>query len=60
MRLLDAMSTRAGRAPDRLATISGLAPDRVRAELGLLELDGLARLRPSGWIRTVPDEAVAR
>jgi len=57
MRLLDAMSTRAGRAPDQLSTISGLAPDRVRAELGLLELEGLARLRPSGWIRTVPDGA---
>ena len=55
MRLLDAMSTTAGRAPDRLATLSGLAPDRVRAELGQLELDGRVRLRPSGWIRTVPE-----
>lgn len=60
MRLLDAMSTRAGRDPDRLSTISGLAPDRVRAELGLLELEGLARRRPSGWIRTVPEKAAAR
>jgi DNA processing protein len=53
VRLLDAMSTTSGRAPDRLAAISGLAPDRVRAELGLLELEGLVRRRPSGWIRTV-------
>jgi DNA processing protein len=60
MRLLDAMSTRAGRPPEQLAKISGLAPDRIRAELGLLELEGLARLRPSGWIRTVPEEAAAR
>ncbi len=57
MRLLDAMSTKAGRSPDALATISGLAPDRVRAELGLLELEGLVRLRPSGWIRTLQPTA---
>jgi len=60
MRLLDAMSTRAGRAPEQLATISGLAPDRIRAELGLLELEGFARLRPSGWVRTVPERTAAR
>ncbi|MGN6327193.1 DNA-processing protein DprA [Pseudolysinimonas sp.] len=60
MRLLDAMSTRAGRAPEQLAAISGLAPDRIRAELGLLELEGLARQRPSGWIRTVAESAAAR
>jgi DNA processing protein len=57
LRLLDAMSTRSGREPSRIATISGLAPDRVRAELGLLELEGLVRRRPSGWIRTVPEPA---
>jgi DNA processing protein len=57
LRLLDAMSTRAGRESGRIATISGLAPDRVRAELGLLELEGLVRRRPSGWVRTVPDPA---
>jgi len=57
MRLLDAMSTRSGRPSDRIATISGLAPDRVRAELGLLELEGLVRRRPAGWVRTVPERA---
>jgi DNA processing protein len=61
IRLLDAMSTTSGRPPERLAAISGLASDRVRAELGMLELEGRVRLRPSGWIRTVDDrEAVAR
>lgn len=60
-RLLDAMSTTTGRSPERLAVISGLAPDRVRAELGLLELEGQVRSRPSGWIRTVPErDRVAR
>ncbi|GAA2081573.1 DNA-processing protein DprA [Pseudolysinimonas kribbensis] len=57
LRLLDAMSTRSGRESERIAIISGLAPDRVRAELGLLELEGLVRRRPSGWIRTVPEPA---
>jgi DNA processing protein len=51
VRLLDALSTTSGRDPVRLAVISGLAPDRIRAELGLLELDGLVRRRPSGWVR---------
>lgn len=52
LRLLDAMSTRAARDAARLAAVSGLAPDRVRAELGLLELDGLVRDRGDGWVRT--------
>jgi DNA processing protein len=61
IRLLDAMSATSGRAPERLAAISGLASDRVRAELGLLELEGRVRLRPSGWVRTVAGrEAVAQ
>lgn len=55
VRLLDAMSTTSGRDVERLAVISGLAPDRVRAELGLLELEGAVRLRPSGWIRAVAE-----
>jgi DNA processing protein len=53
IRLLDAMSATSGRAPEQLAAISGLASDRVRAELGLLELEGRVRRRPSGWVRTV-------
>lgn len=59
VRLLDAMSATSGRPPERLAAISGLAPDRVRAELGLLELEGRVRRRPTGWIRTVDDRQAA-
>ena len=51
VRLLDALSDRAGRRVDRLAELTGLATDRVRAELGLLELDGVAYERPSGWMK---------
>lgn len=49
VRLLDALSEKSGRSTDRLATISGLAVDRVRAELGLLELEGIVRELPAGW-----------
>lgn len=51
-RLLDALSARSPRTAAKLAEISGLALDRVRAELGLLELEGGARERPTGWLRT--------
>ncbi len=48
LRVLDALSAHGGRSVDRIAALSGLALDRVRAELGLLELEGLAREMPSG------------
>lgn len=51
IRVLDALSDRTPRRVERIAEISGLAVDRVRAELGLLELDGHAQERPSGWMR---------
>ena len=50
-RLIDALSQRTARTPAALAAISGLAPDRIRAELGLLELEGAVRERPTGWVR---------
>jgi DNA processing protein len=53
VRLLDAMSPRASRSPAQLAAAAGLALDRVRAELGLLELDGVVREHPTGWRRVV-------
>lgn len=49
VRLLDAVSERTGRNVEKLATISGLTVDRVRAELGLLELEGIVRELPGGW-----------
>lgn len=51
LRVLDALSAHGGRSVDKVAALSGLALDRVRAELGLLELEGLAREMPSGWMR---------
>lgn len=47
-RVLDAL-TRTGRDLSRIAAISGMSLDAVRAELGMLELDGLATEGPSGW-----------
>jgi DNA processing protein len=49
-RVLDAL-TRTGRDVARIAAISGMSLDAVRAELGMLELDGLATDGPSGWRR---------
>ncbi|WP_395641117.1 DNA-processing protein DprA [Pseudolysinimonas sp.] len=49
-RVLDAL-TRTGRDLSRIAAISGMSLDAVRAELGMLELDGLATEGPSGWRR---------
>lgn len=51
LRVLDALSAHGGRSAQKVAALSGLALDRVRAELGLLELEGLAREMPSGWMR---------
>jgi len=49
-RVLDAL-TRTGRDVARIAAISGMSLDAVRAELGTLELDGLAVAGPTGWRR---------
>jgi DNA processing protein len=49
-RVLDAL-TRTGRDVTRIASLAGLSVDATRAELGLLDLDGLAVLTPSGWRR---------
>lgn len=52
VRVLDALSTRSGRTPEKIAAIAGLAVDRVRAELGHLELEGGAHSRAGEWVRT--------
>jgi len=49
-RVLDAL-TRTGRDVTRIAAIAGLSVDATRAELGMLELDGLATTGPTGWRR---------
>ncbi|MGV3711516.1 DNA-processing protein DprA [Pseudolysinimonas sp.] len=49
-RVLDALG-RTGQDVDRLAATAGMAVDAVRAELGMLELDGLVVQGPTGWRR---------
>jgi DNA processing protein len=49
-RVLDAL-TRSGRFVPQIAAICGMSIDAVRAELGMLELDGLAVAGPTGWRR---------
>jgi DNA processing protein len=49
-RVLDAL-TRSGRFVPQIAAICGMSVDAVRAELGMLELDGLAVAGPTGWRR---------
>ncbi len=49
-RVLDAL-TRTGRDVSRIAATCGMSLDAVRAELGMLELDGLAVAGQTGWRR---------
>lgn len=60
LRLLDALSERSGRSVDRIAGLSGLATDRVRAELGLLELEGIVHELPAGWTKFSAKQLEAR
>lgn len=49
-RVRDALG-RTGRDVEQLAAVAGMSVDAVRAELGMLELDGLAVHGPTGWRR---------
>jgi DNA processing protein len=60
VRLLDALSDRSGRSVTRISELSGLAADRVRAELGLLELEGIVRELPGGWQKFTVKQLEAR
>jgi len=60
VRLLDALSDRSGRSVARIGQLSGLAADRVRAELGLLELEGIVRELPAGWQKFTVKQLEAR
>ena len=51
IRVLDCMSNRKGRASEELAKASGLSPAETLAVLGLLELGGMVREVPTGWIK---------
>jgi DNA processing protein len=60
VRLLDALSEKSGRSVARISEFSGLAADRVRAELGLLELEGIVHERPSGWMKLTANQLKER
>ncbi len=60
VRVLDALSDHSGRSVTRIGELSGLAADRVRAELGLLELEGIARELPGGWQKFTVKQLEAR
>lgn len=51
-RVVDALSTRAGRAVVDIAARSGLSVSDVQTVLGALELDGRVRERETGWLRS--------
>lgn len=51
-RLLDALSSRAGRSVDELAQRSAVPAERIRALLGFLALEGRAAEDDQGWRRS--------
>ena len=53
VRVLDAISTRAARQPTEIAARSGLSLFDVMSTLGALDLEGVARETPRGWVRRV-------
>jgi DNA processing protein len=60
VRVLDALSERSGHSVTRIGQLTGLAADRVRAELGLLELEGIVRELPGGWQKFTVKQLEAR
>ena len=55
-RVLDALSVRAPRDASDIAVRSGLSIADVRAELGRMQLDGLARENDRGWMKRLVKE----
>ena len=54
-RVLDALSTRRARTTDDVARRAGFTVDQAAALLGLLELEGLAARRATGWVQRAAD-----
>ncbi|MCX7522128.1 DNA-processing protein DprA [Microbacterium sp. STN6] len=50
-RVLDAMSKRAAREATDISRRCGMSLGQVSAVLGMLQLDGVVRERPGGWVR---------
>lgn len=51
VRIQDALSTRSGRAVDEIAARSGLSIATVQGVLGVMQLEGTASERASGWVK---------
>ncbi|HWU57655.1 MAG TPA: DNA-processing protein DprA [Microbacteriaceae bacterium] len=50
-RVVDALSARSARPLENIAARAGMSIAAVRAELGVLELDGVVSERAGGWVR---------
>lgn len=50
-RVLDALSRKQPRSPDRVAQLSGLSHEQTLAALGILSLSGLVHSRSDGFVR---------
>ena len=53
--MLDALSIRRARTTDDVARRAGFTVDQAAALLGLLELEGLAARRATGWVQRAAD-----
>lgn len=51
VRVVDALSERSARAPEKIARESGLSVEQTTAILGLLNMSGLVSERATGWVR---------
>jgi DNA processing protein len=51
VRVVDALSERSARRPERVAANSGLSVEQTTAILGLLHISGIASERATGWVR---------
>jgi predicted Rossmann fold nucleotide-binding protein DprA/Smf involved in DNA uptake len=51
VRVMDELSVRSARTPEKLARDSGLSVDQTTAILGLLHMSGIVSERSTGWVR---------
>jgi DNA processing protein len=51
VRVVDALSERSARRPEKIARDSGLSVDQATAILGLLHMSGVVTERSTGWVR---------
>jgi DNA processing protein len=51
VRVMDALSERSARTPEKIARDSGLSVEQTTAILGLLHMSGVVSERSTGWVR---------